>query len=115
MTPKQIDAFCTKLPGVTRTVQWKGVVVFKLVGTMFAALAPDEKGRPDMLCFKAPPEHFDTLSRSKGFKPVRVHRKWVALEDPKILTPAETKAYIRQAYAVIAAGLSKRKRAELAL
>ena len=113
MTPKQVDTFCTKLPGVTRSVQWKGVVVFKLGGTMFAALAPDEKGRPDMLCFKAPPEHFDTLSHSDGFRPIRVHRKWVALENPKVLTPAETKAYIRQAYAVIAAGLSKRKRAEL--
>jgi predicted DNA-binding protein (MmcQ/YjbR family) len=115
MTPKQIDSFCTKLPGVTRTVQWKGVVVFKLGGTMFAALAPDGKGRPDMLCFKADPAHFDTLSRSKGFKPVRVHRKWVALADPEVLTPAETRAYIRRAYSVIAAGLSQRKRAELGL
>ena len=115
MTPKQIDAFCTKLPGVTRTVQWKGVIVFKLGGTMFAALAPDEKGRPDQLCFKAPPEHFDTLSRSKGFRPVRVHVKWVALEDPTVLTLAETKAYIRRAHAVIAAGLPEKTRAELGL
>ena len=49
MTPKQIDSFCGTLPAATRTVQWEGVVVFKVGGKMcrvrfrwhkaFAALA----------------------------------------------------------------------------
>ena len=35
MTPKQIDSFCTTLPAATRTVQWEGVVVFKVGGKMY--------------------------------------------------------------------------------
>ncbi len=115
MTPKQVDDFCSKLPGVTRTVQWKGVVVFKLGGTMFAALAPDETGRPKETCFKVSPEHFETLSRAKGFRPVRVHVKWVALEDPSVLTSDQLRAYLRRAHALVAAGLSKKKQAQLGL
>ena len=34
MTPKQIDRFCATLPAATRTVQWEGVIVFKVGGKM---------------------------------------------------------------------------------
>jgi len=39
MTPKQIDSFCSTLPAATRTVQWEGVVVFKVGGKMFCLIA----------------------------------------------------------------------------
>ena len=68
MTPKQIDAFCGKLPAATRTVQWEGVIVFKVGGKMFCLIAPPDHsvGR---VCFKCPPEHYEALSRSEGFRP----------------------------------------------
>ena len=55
MTPKQIDAFCRTLPAATRTVQWEGVIVFKVGGKMFCLIAPPDHsvGR---VCFKCPPE-----------------------------------------------------------
>ena len=50
MTPKQIDAFCGKLPAATRTVQWEGVIVFKVGGKMFCLIAPDGPfDRPHLL------------------------------------------------------------------
>jgi predicted DNA-binding protein (MmcQ/YjbR family) len=84
---------------------------------MFAIIAPAEKGRPRDLWFKSAPEHFDALSRSKGFRPAPylARAKWVALEDPKVLTAAETRAYLKRAHAVIAAALPRKKRAELGL
>jgi predicted DNA-binding protein (MmcQ/YjbR family) len=115
MTPKQIDAFCGKLPAATRTVQWEGVIVFKVGGKMFCLIAPPDHsvGR---VCFKCPPEHYEALSRSEGFRPAPylARAKWVALDDPGILTPAETRAYLKRAHAVIAA-LPKKKQAELGL
>ena len=42
MTFRQIDAFCSKLPAATRTVQWEGVIVFKVGGKMFCLIAPPE-------------------------------------------------------------------------
>jgi predicted DNA-binding protein (MmcQ/YjbR family) len=116
MTPKQIDAFCAQLPAATRTVQWEGVIVFKVGGKMFCLIAPADHsiGR---ICFKCPPEHYEALSRSEGFRPAPylARAKWVALDDPEILTPAETRAYIKRAHAVIAAALPKKKQALLGL
>ena len=92
------------LPAATRIVQWEGVVVFKVGGKMFCLIAPRDHsvGR---VCFKCPPEHYEALSRSPGFRPAPylARAKWVALDDPRTLTAAETRAYIKRAHAVIAA------------
>jgi predicted DNA-binding protein (MmcQ/YjbR family) len=115
VTPKQIDAFCGRLPGSVRSVQWKSIIVFKLGGTMFAGMTTDAEGQPQELSFKAPPEHYDTLSTSRGFKPVRPRAKWVTLVDPSALSDDEIRAYLRRAHAVIAATLPRKKRVELGL
>ncbi len=66
MTPKQLDRFCAGLPAAMRTVQWEGVIVFKVGGKMFCLIAPEDHsvGR---ISFKCAPEHYDALSRSPGF------------------------------------------------
>jgi len=116
MTPKQIDAFCGKLPAATRTVQWEGVIVFKVGGKMFCLIAPEDHsvGR---ISFKSAPEHNDALSRSPGFRPAPylARAKWVSVDNPKALTDREMKAYIKRAHAVIAAALPKKKQAALDL
>ncbi|MBX9945449.1 MAG: MmcQ/YjbR family DNA-binding protein [Reyranella sp.] len=116
MTPKQIDAFCGKLPAATRTVQWEGVIVFKVGGKMFCLIAPPDHSVA-RISFKCAPEHYDALSRAEGFRPAPylARAKWVALDDPGFLTPTELKAYLKRAHAVIAAALPRRKRAELGL
>jgi len=98
MTIRQIDKFCAGLPAATRIVQWEGVVVFKVGGKMFCLIAPEDHsvGR----IWPAP-----YLARAK----------WVAVDDPKTLTDAEMKAYIKRAHGVIAAALPKKKQAELGL
>ena len=117
LTPRQIDSFCGKLPAAKRSVQWEGVIVFKVGGKMFAMIVPDDSGKPSDLWFKSAPEHFDALSRSRGFRPAPylARAKWVALEQPKVLTPDQLRAYLKRAHAVIASALSKKKQAELGL
>ena len=116
MTPRQIDKFCSSLPAATRIVQWGGVAVFKIGGKMFCLIAPNDHsiGR---VCFKCPPEHYEALSRSDGFRPAPylARAKWVAVDDPSILTASEMKAYVKRAYAVIVAALPKKKQAALGL
>src|SRR5260370_39885798 len=110
MTPKQIDSFCSTLPAATRTVQWEGVVVFKVGGKMFCLIAPRDHsiGR---VCFKCPPEHYEALSHSPGFRPAPYlgRANWVALDNPGILTAAETRAYVKSAHAPSAANLRKKE------
>ncbi len=114
MTPRQIDTFCSRLPAATRTVQWEGVTVFKVGGRMFCLIAPAGHSVA-RLSFKCAPEHYDALSHAEGFRPAPylARAKWVALDDPRLLTPAELKAYLRRAHAVIAAALPRKKRLEL--
>ena len=116
MTPAAIAAYCKTLPHATCVVQWEGVQVFKVGGKMFCLIGPPGHSVA-RLCFKCPPEHFEALSHAEGFKPAPylARAKWVALEDPSVLTPAETRAYLKQAHAVIAAALPKKKQAELGL
>ena len=114
MTPKQIDAFCGKLPAATRTVQWEGVIVFKVGGKMFCLIAPEDHsiGR---ISFKSAPEHYDALSRSPGFRPAPylARAKWVSVDDPKALTDREMKAYIKRRTCRDRRGLPKKKQAAL--
>jgi len=116
MTPKQIDAFCATLPAATRSVQWEGVIVFKVGAKMFCLIAPPDHsvGR---VCFKCPPEYYDALSHAPGFcpAPYLARAKWVAVDDLKLLSAAEMKAYIARAHGTIAAALPKKKRLELGL
>src|SRR4030081_69450 len=116
MTPRQIDTICGKLPAATRTVQWEGVIVFKVGGKMFCLIAPEDHsiGR---ISFKSAPEHYDALSRSPGFRPAPylARAKWVSVDDPKTLTDGEMKAYIKRAHAVIAGARPKKKQAEWGL
>ena len=113
MTPKQIAAYCSSLPAATKVVQWEGVQVFKVGGKMFCLIAPRDHsvGR---VCFKCPPEHYEALSHSPGFRPAPylARAKWVSVDAPKSLTDGEMKAYLKRAHAVIAAGLSKKKQKE---
>ena len=116
MTPAQIATFCKTLPRATRVVQWEGVQVFKVGGKMFCLVAPANHSVA-RICFKCDPAHYDALSRAEGFAPAPylARAKWVALTDPGVLSAAETRAYLRRAHAVIAAGLPKKKQKELGL
>ena len=116
MTPKQIADYCRTLPHATCVVQWEGVQVFKVGGKMFCLVAPPNHSVA-RISFKCDPLHFDALSRADGFVPAPylARAKWVSLVNPKVLSAAETRAYLGRAHAVIAAALPKKKQKELGL
>ena len=111
MTPRQIDAFCSKLPAATRTVQWEGVIVFKVGGKMFCLIAPPDHsvGR---VCFKCPPEHYEALSRSDGFRPAPylARAKWVYAKDVRKVREDELLPLLTRSYEIIRDKLPKSKR-----
>lgn len=116
MTPRQIADYCRTLPRATCVVQWEGVQVFKVGGKMFCLVAPANHSVA-RISFKCDPAHYDALSRADGFAPAPylARAKWVSLANPKVLSPAETRAYLKRAHAVIAAALPRKKRKELGL
>ena len=60
-------------------------------------LLPQDPGSPPLnqptsvgrVCFKCPPEHYEALSRSEGFRPAPylARAKWVYVENAKALLP----------------------------
>lgn len=116
MRHADISIFCRSLPGATLSVQWGEERVFKVGGKMFAMLAgPNDK--PHHLYFKTSEESFFILTHVKHIVPAPYLAKshWVYLERLNALNTHELKAYLTRAHALIAARLSRSKRAELGL
>ncbi|GAA0525727.1 putative DNA-binding protein (MmcQ/YjbR family) [Rhizomicrobium palustre] len=112
----EIERFCLSLPATSSVVQWGGVHVFKVGGKMFALLSPMEE-RPQTLAFKVSDDSFHILTQQDGIAPAPYLAKshWIQLDKLDLMGAKELKAYLTRAHGLIAAGLSKKKRAELGL
>ena len=116
MNHAAIKKFCLGLPGATLSIQWGDDYVFKVGGKMFAVMGPPAM-RPQSLAFKASSESFEILTQTKNIipAPYLARAQWVRLERLSALKPAEIRAYLVRAHALVAAGLTRKKRAELGL
>lgn len=111
-----LRAHLAALPGATLSIQWGDDHVWKVGGKMFAVLrAPEAKQQS--LSFKAGDDSFAILTALPGIVPAPylARAKWVQLDRPSRLKPAELKAYLARAHALVAAGLTKKARAALGL
>lgn len=112
----EIEKFCLSLPGATRSLQWGDHHVFKVGDKMFAVLcSPGDK--PHTMSFKAGDASFDILTKAKDIipAPYLARMKWVNLQKLDALNTKEIKGYLTRAHALVAEGLSKKKRIELGL
>ncbi len=116
MRHADIETFCLSLRAATLSVQWGEARVFKVGGKMFAVLGPKED-KPHHLFFKAGETSFHILTQLRHIVPApylaRAH--WVYLERLDALPAKELKAYLERAHALVAMGLSKKKRGELGI
>lgn len=112
----EVEKFCLSLPGATLSIQWGSDHVYKVGGKMFAVMGPPEM-RPQTLSFKAGDASFDILTKAKNIipAPYLARAKWVYLQKLDALGGQELKAYLVRAHATVAAGLPKKKRAELGI
>ena len=116
MRHAEIEKFCLSLPGATLSIQWGADRVYKVGGKMFAVMGPPEM-KPQTLSFKAAPDSFAILTKQKDIipAPYLARARWVNLQKLDALSTKELKAYLTRAHAIVASGLTKKKRAELGL
>lgn len=107
------DEVLGALPGVGFVDQW-GARVAKVGGKVFCLLSDDS---PKRLVFKCGEESFDILTALEGVDqaPYFAKRQWVSVTEGSPLDDADLKAYIGRSHALVAAGLTKKLRAELGL
>lgn len=100
------------LPATTMVAQWDSHVA-KVGGKVFALLAGDLGG----ISFKVPETTFEILGALDGIgqAPYFARRQWVRVCPEAPLPEAELRAYIAAAHRLVAAGLTQKARAALAL
>lgn len=101
------------LPGVTFHDQWDARVA-KVGGKVFCLLSDQA---PLRIIFKVTEESFDILTALEGAAQPGyfAKRKWVEVTERADLTDADLLAYILRSHEAVAAGLTKKLRAELGL
>lgn len=110
MTPEAFEAVCLSRPGATVNVQWGEDRVFKVAGKMFAVLGPEGS-----CSFKANDVAFEMLLETGAAKPApyMARAKWVHLDRTDALPDAEMRAYLEEAYRLVAEKLTRKARLEL--
>lgn len=116
MSAAAIRAHLATLPGATLSVQWGDEHVYKVGGKMFAIMRPPGT-TPQSIYFKASDDSFAILTEQEGIipAPYLARAKWVRLDRLTRMKPAELKAYLSRAHAIVASGLTKKARAALGL
>ena len=117
MTPEAIEAHCLSLPAAMLSIQWGGTHVFKVGGKIFAIAGLGGGGGPPRYSFKASDMAFELLIEQGLARPAPYlqRAKWVQLFSIEALTDHEIAAYLAQAYALIAARLTRAVKRELGL
>jgi predicted DNA-binding protein (MmcQ/YjbR family) len=117
LTYREFNAFCGSLPATTYVVQWGGAHVWKVGGKVFA-IGGWSRGKHPGITFKVTDIGFEMLRDAPGCRPAPYlasrGMKWIQAYDPG-LSKKELKLYLRTSHALVAAGLSKKKRVELDL
>lgn len=110
---KTFDKVLGGWPGVRFVDQWDSHVA-KVGDKVFAVLGEREDWR---LVAKCSEESFEILTSLEGIRqaPYFAKRKWISIGDHSPLEPEEQEHYVRRSYELVAAGLTKKLRAELGI
>ena len=115
MTAQQLEAFCGHWPGVTRDIKWETNLVLSVGGKMFA-MTPSDGSDGGRLWCKVEDARFLELTDQPGIMPApylaRAH--WISITEPRRFARAELEGFIRDAYALVRARLTKKLQAEFA-
>lgn len=103
------------LPGSHCDIKWGNDVVFSVHGKMFCCLSV-ENGVLQRISVKVPADRFLELTDQPGIVPAPYLAKhhWVSLQPTMTLAEPAVLAMVREAYAIVRAGLSKKVQASLA-
>lgn len=118
MNAKTFNAYCRRLPATSHVVQWGGADVWKVGGKVFA-LAHWGDGGAAAITFKVSEIAFEILKDQPGLRPAPYLASrglsWIQHHAEPGLGDAELKDYLARSHALVAAGLSRKKRRALGL
>lgn len=117
MTYKEFNKLCRALPATTYVMQWGGSHVWKVGGKVFAIGGWQEQEAS--FTFKVSDIAYEMLKEQPGLRPAPYlasrSLKWIQHFAKPGLHDKALRDYIRQSHAIVAQGLSKKKRVALGL
>lgn len=115
MNIDNIQAICSKWPGVTEDIKWEHDLVFSVGGKMFCVVGLDQD--PTSASFKVSDEEFEEMSQWPGFKPAPyvAKYKWVWMEDIRLMKKKDWEKYLRQSYDLVKDKLPVKVKKQLGL
>jgi len=115
MTRDEFNSFCRNLKATTHVVQWGNADVWKVGGKVFGICGWNDGA--DAFTFKASDIAFEVLADQPGIRPAPYLAsrgfKWLQHYGAPGLSDAELKTHITLSYDMVAAALTRKKRAEL--
>jgi predicted DNA-binding protein (MmcQ/YjbR family) len=101
MNIEQLRKFCLSFPGATEDIKWGADLCFSVGGKMFCVTGADSADGG--MSFKCRPEKFNELIEREGIDPAAYvgRYKWVHVDNPNAITPAELKDLIKTSYQLV--------------
>lgn len=117
MNRDEFNAYCGSLKGTSNVVQWGNASVWKVGGKIFAICSFWGEGAFQKISFKCSDLSYQILCELDGIipAPYLARGKWVQIQSEEAMSDDDIKSYLDDAHAIIAAKLSKAKRAELGI
>lgn len=118
MTLDEYNDFCASLPHTTHVVQWGESHVWKVGGKVFAVGSMwDSDPSAPHITFKTSEMSYDMLKEAPGCRPAPYlasrGMKWIQRTTPETLDDAALRDYLSESHRLVAAGLTRKLRAEL--
>lgn len=113
MDIEQLRNFCLSLPGTGEGVKYGDQLCFMVLGKVFCSSNLKNLDRAN---FKVADEAFEEMCERPGVRPAPyggAKFKWVQAENFDCFTDREWKEYLRQAYELVKAKLTKKEQAML--
>lgn len=115
MNATELEKLCGDWPGVSSSVKWEDDLVFSVCGKMFAVFCLRGPHR-ERISFKVDPERFLELTDQPGITPAAYMARafWITIAEPDRFARPKLAEFIRHAYDLVRARLSKKQQAALA-
>lgn len=111
----EFDAYVEAMTGVRTMDQWESRIA-KVGDKVFAMLGGSQTESPQIVV-KVDPGEFDFLTTMPGVKqaPYMAKGHWIAIQEGSALPEDEVRACVADSWALVAAKLTKKSRAELGI
>lgn len=117
MTRDEFNRFCGAMRATSHIVQWGDSDVWKVGDKVFAICGWHEGG--PAFTFKVGEIAFEVLGDAPGIRPAPYlasrGMKWLQVYETGAMSEASLREHIEESYRLVAAGLTRKKRAELGL